>query len=149
MKVSDCMCQDVCFVKPDCNVYDAARIMCENHIGCIPVCDDEKHVVGLITDRDIVIRSIACDKDAKATNVSDIMTCNVCTCGCEKSITEVENTMARNQIRRLPVVDENNKMVGVISLGDLARNSNEIGKQNVCTAIENICDCNGTVKNAY
>ena len=53
MKISECMCKDVCFVKPDCNVYDAARIMNENHIGCIPVCDDNKCIVGLLTDRDI------------------------------------------------------------------------------------------------
>lgn len=147
MKVNEFMSKDVCFVKPDCKVYDAARIMCENHIGCIPVCDDEKHVVGLITDRDIVIRSIACDKDTKTTNVSDIMTCNVCTCGCEKSINEAQNTMAQNQIRRLPVVDENNKMVGVITLGDLARNSGEIGQTNVCTTVGNICNCKGIVQN--
>ena len=147
MKVNEFMSKDVCFVKPDCKVYDAARIMCENHIGCIPVCDDEKHVVGLITDRDIVIRSIACDKDTKTTKVSDIMTCNVCTCGCEGSITEVQNTMARNQIRRLPVVDDNNKMVGVITLGDLAQNSGDIGKTGVCTTVENICNCKGNVQN--
>ena len=70
MKVNECMCKDVCFVKPDCKVYDAARIMCENHIGCIPVCDNEKTVVGILTDRDIVLRTVACDKDVKSTNVS-------------------------------------------------------------------------------
>ena len=50
MKVKDFMCQDICFVKPNCNVYDASRIMCENHIGCIPICNDAKNVVGILTD---------------------------------------------------------------------------------------------------
>ena len=149
MKLSECMCKDVCYVKPDCKVYDAARIMCENHIGYIPVCDDNKSVVGVLTDRDIVLRSVACNKDAKNTSVSEIMTCNVCTCGWDENITVAENAMAKEQVRRIPVVDEKGKIVGVISLGDLAHNCNEIGKQNVCTTIENICDCKGSIQNCF
>lgn len=148
MKINECMSKDVCYVKPDCKVYDAARIMCENHIGCIPVCDDSKNCVGILTDRDIVLRTVACNKDAKSTSVSDIMTTNVSTCGCEQDICNAENTMAQYQIRRLPVVDSNNKLVGILTMGDLARNDKKIGQQNVCTTIENICNCDGSVKNA-
>ncbi len=147
MKINECMCQDVCFVKPDCNVYDAARIMNENHVGCIPVCDDQKYLVGVITDRDIVLRSVACDKNAKQTPVSEIMTTNVCTCGCEEDITTAQNAMAQNQIRRIPVVDDQNKMVGILTLGDLAHNGKQIGQQDFSTTMENICDCKGNVKN--
>ena len=147
MKISECMCQDVCFVKPDCNVYDAARIMCENHIGCIPVCDDNKSVVGILTDRDIVLRTVACNKDAKSTPVSEIMTTNVCTCDHNGDVTEAQNTMASYQVRRLPVVDENNKMVGILTMGNLAQNDKKIGQQNVCTTIENICNCQGSTQN--
>ena len=147
MKVNECMCKDVCFVKPDCKVYDAARIMCENHIGCIPVCDNEKTVVGILTDRDIVLRTVACDKDVKSTNVSEIMSCYVCTCGWNEEVAEAENAMAKNQVRRIPVVDDNNKMVGILTMGDLAHNDRELGKQNVCTTIENICDYKGNIKN--
>ena len=144
MKINECMSPDVCFVKPDCKVYDAARIMCENHIGCIPVCDDKKSVVGILTDRDIVLRTVACDKNAKNTQVSDIMTTNVCTCQNDQDICDAENTMAKYQVRRLPVVDSNNKMVGILTMGDLAQNDKKIGQQNVCTTIENICECKGT-----
>ena len=144
MKINECMSPDVCFVKPDCKVYDAARIMCENHIGCIPVCDDKKSVVGILTDRDIVLRTVACDKNVKNTQVSDIMTTNVCTCQNDQDVCEAENTMAKYQVRRLPVVDSNNKRVGILTMGDLAQNDKKIGQQNVCTTIENICDCNGT-----
>ena len=52
MRINEFMCQDVCFVKPDCNIYDAARIMNENHVGCIPICNDEKNVLGVLTDRE-------------------------------------------------------------------------------------------------
>lgn len=147
MKINECMCKDVCFIKPDCKVYDAARIMCENHIGCIPVCDDQKQVVGLITDRDILLRTVACNKDAKATPVSEVMTCNVCTCGCEEEVSQVQNIMANNQVRRIPVVDNENKLVGILTMGDLAHFSGELGRQNVCTTIENICNCKGTTQN--
>ena len=147
MKVNECMCQDVCFVRPDCKVYDAARIMNENHIGCIPVCDDNKTVVGLITDRDIVLRTVACDKNAKTTQVSEIMTTNVHTCNCEEDVCEAENEMARNQVRRIPVVDEQNKMVGILTMGDLAHNGKQIGEHNFSATVETICDCKGNIKN--
>lgn len=147
MKIRECMCQDVCFVKPDCKVYDAARIMNENHIGCIPVCNDQKNVVGVLTDRDIVLRTVACDKDVKTTPVSEIMTTKVCTCQSEENIEQAQNTMAKFQIRRLPVLDMQNKMVGILSLGDLAHNTEEIGTQNVSETVENICNCKGNIKN--
>ena len=86
MKINEFMCQDVCFVKPDCKIYDVARIMNENHVGCIPICNEEKNVVGVLTDRDIVLRSVASDKNAKTTPVSEIMTTNVYTCKSEQDI---------------------------------------------------------------
>lgn len=148
MKVNECMCQDVCFIKPDCKVYDAARIMCENHIGCIPVCDDNKKCVGILTDRDILLRTVASNKDTKTTCVSDIMSTDVCTCGYEDDICSAENTMAEYQIRRIPVVDEKNKLVGILTMGNLAQNDKKIGQQDVCTTIENICNCKGSIQNA-
>lgn len=147
MKVNECMCQDVCFVRPDCNVFDAARIMNENHIGCIPVCNDEKIVVGLVTDRDIVLRTVACDKNAKTTPVSEIMTKNVYTCKCEQEITEAQDLMSKNQIRRIPVVDSTNKMVGILTTGDLARTIEKDGQNNFSSTMENICNCKGSIKN--
>lgn len=147
MKINECMCKDVCFVKPDCKVYDAARIMNENHIGCILVCNDSRNVVGVLTDRDIVLRTVACDKDSKSTPVSEIMTTNVCTCASEDDIYEAQNKMEKNQIRRMPVVDSNNKMVGILTMGDLAHYGKKIGETNVYSTVENICDCNGSIKN--
>jgi CBS domain-containing protein len=146
MKVNECMCDEVCYVKPNCKTSEAAKLMCQNHIGCIPVCDDNNSVVGIITDRDIILRSIACDKDVKQTPVSEIMTSNVCTCDCNDEVYTAENKMAQNQIRRIPVL-ENNKLVGILTMGDLAHFDKELGKDQVCTTIENICDCKGQTKN--
>lgn len=148
MKVKECMCEDVCCVKPETKIVEVAKLMSTNHIGCIPVCDNNNCICGIVTDRDILLRSVACDKDVKQTPVSEIMTCNVCTCSKEEDMKNAENTMAQNQIRRLPVCDSNNKVVGILTLGDLAQFDNELGKTEVCTTIENICDCNLQAKNA-
>ena len=140
MKVKDCMCNEVAYVNPDCSVEDCAKLMCNNHIGCVPVCDNSKQVVGLVTDRDIVLRTIGCGKDIKNTPVSDIMTCQVCLCTPDVDVSEAEKIMSENQIRRLPVVD-NNKIVGILTLGNLTTNK-AINTQEVCDTLENICGCN-------
>lgn len=146
MKINECMCQDVCFVKPDCKVYDVARIMNENHIGCIPICNDEKNIVGVVTDRDIVLRTVACDKDVKQTQVSEIMTTNVYTCKCEQEVKEAQDLMKKNQIRRIPIVDSNSKMVGILTTGDLIKN-NKLDEQNVTNTMQQICNSKGNIKN--
>lgn len=148
MKVKECMCNDVCCVKPDTKVTEVAKLMGENHIGCIPVCDENDCICGIVTDRDVLLRTVACNKDINNCPVSDIMSCNVCTCKEEDDMTNAESKMAENQIRRLPVCDQENHVVGILTLGNLAQHDRELGKQEVCTCIENICDCNGQVKNA-
>ncbi len=140
MKVKDCMCNQVTYVTPESTVKDCAKLMCNKHIGCIPVCDNNNNVVGLVTDRDIILRSIACDKDTNQIPVSEVMTCNVYCCKPEDEIYEAENIMSTNQVRRLPVI-ENNKIVGIITLGDLTKNQN-VSTEGVCNTLENICNCN-------
>ena len=146
MKVKDCMCGEVCWVKPDTKINEIAKIMEQNHIGCVPVCDDKNSLVGIITDRDIILRTIACDKDVKTTTASDIMTCNVCTCSQNDDITEAEDKMATNQIRRIPVVD-NNKVIGMLTIGDLSHYYDELGEDYFCGTFEDICECGGQAKN--
>lgn len=148
MKVNECMSNEVCCIKPNTKINEVAKLMSTNHIGCIPVCDDNNCICGIVTDRDIILRGIACEKDPKTTPISDIMTCNVCTCKQDDEITNAETKMSQYQIRRLPVCDEQNHVVGILTLGNLAQNDREIGKQEFCTTIENICNCNGQVKNA-
>lgn len=139
MKVKNCMCNEVIFVKPDCDTEECAKIMCKNHIGCIPVCDDSNKIVGLVTDRDILLRTIGCGKETKNTPISDIMTCHVDCCSPETDIKDAEKVMAQNQIRRLPVV-ENGKVVGMLTLGDLASNE-QVNTEEVSVTLEKICGC--------
>lgn len=146
MQVKDCMSKDVCCCNSNNTISDVAKLMCDNHIGCIPVCDNNNSIVGLVTDRDIILRSIACDKDVKQTPVSDIMTCSVCCCSPDAGVTEATKMMSDLQIRRLPIV-ENNKVVGILTLGDLANSQNVTAKE-VCDTVECICECGNNAKNA-
>ena len=145
MKVKDRMCNNIYYCLPNSTVTDCAKLMNEKHVGCIPVCDEGKNLVGLVTDRDITLRCIASNKDCNTTKVSDIMTCNVYSCTLDDDIKNVENKMAENKIRRIPIVD-NNKVIGMITLGDLAKNK-EINSEGVCATLEDIC-CTNKNKNA-
>ena len=140
MKVKDCMCNEVCCMTPNETIKDCAKLMNAKHIGCVPVCDDSQNLVGLVTDRDIILRGIACDKDINTTPISEIMTCNVCSCSSDADVTEVEHLMCENQIKRVPII-ENNKVVGILTLGDLSANS-QVDNDGVNTTLNHICRCN-------
>lgn len=139
MKVNECMCGTVQWVKPNTSVCECANLMAQHKIGFIPVCTDDKNIVGIITDRDILLRTVCCDKDTKTTPVSEIMTTNVCCCDVNEELEKAEHIMSDNQIRRLPIV-ENNKIVGILSIGDISRNPNT-PKQGFTETIDNICKC--------
>lgn len=147
MKVKDCMCETVCCVKPETKINEIAKLMNDNHIGCVPVCDNNNCICGILTDRDIILRTIACNKDANTTTASDIMSTNVCTCCDTDEMENAESKMSENQIRRLPVCDQNNHVIGILTLGNLAQNDNELGKQDVCSTISGICDCHSDKNN--
>ncbi|HOQ08286.1 MAG TPA: CBS domain-containing protein [Clostridiales bacterium] len=118
MKAKDIMTKNVATVKPDATVHEAAILMQKYNVGAIPVCDGNT-VVGIVTDRDIVIRNVTAGSDPRMTPVNSIMTTNVITVAPEADVEEVSSIMSQKQIRRIPVV-ENNGLVGIIALGDLA-----------------------------
>ena len=144
MRVKDCMNENVVWAKWNNTIYDVAKLMNENHIGSIPICDDNQSLVGIITDRDIILRGIACDKNVNDTKASEIMTTEVIRTSKDTEISWVADIMAKNQIRRIPVV-ENEKLVGILSVGDLARN-NDIPDKEIATCMCKIC--NESNKNA-
>ena len=141
MKVKDCMCSDVFWIAPNTSVNEAAKIMGEKHVGCLPVCDENQNICGIVTDRDILLRVVANDKDTNTCQVSEIMTSNVFTCKEDDEMTNAQTQMKENQIRRLPVCDSTNKVVGILTLGNIAQNDTEIGKQQVSDTLNAICDC--------
>ncbi len=118
MKVREIMTKDVACVNPDSTVSEAARIMNDLDVGSVPVCR-ENSVVGILTDRDIVLRNIAQGQDPVKTSVKDVMTQDVFTTSPDADIDDVSEVMIYQQIRRVPVV-EDNKLVGIIALGDIA-----------------------------
>jgi CBS domain-containing protein len=118
LKVKDIMTKNVAYIKPDCTVTEAAKLMQQHNVGAIPVCD-KTGVVGVVTDRDIVVRNVVIGSDPKSTPVSNIMTTKVATVTSDTDISQLSSIMSQNQIRRIPVVD-NNTLVGIVALGDLA-----------------------------
>lgn len=141
MKVKDCMCQEAYYCSPDNTVRECAKMMNEKHIGCVPVCDVQKNIVGMVTDRDIVLRCIANGKDAQSTKLSEIMSTEVCFCRPEEELNNIQNHISKIQVKRIPVVNENNEFIGMVSLKDLA-DHNQISKEQIGKAVENICNCN-------
>ena len=141
MKVKECMSNDVVYLMPEATIRDCAKLMENNHIGCVPICDTKKKIVGIVTDRDVILRSIASDKDVKTTPVSDIMTTKVCYCSENDDLNKAKATMSSEQIRRLPVVNENDQVVGIITLGNLCA-SQYVNTDFVGETIEDICACN-------
>ena len=118
MKVKDIMTKNVAYVNPGTNVVEAAQLMQKHNVGSIPVCD-RSGVVGIVTDRDIVVRNVAHGKSPQDTPVSAVMTTGVKTVTPDMDTDEVSKIMAQNQIRRIPVV-ENKMIVGMVALGDMA-----------------------------
>jgi CBS domain-containing protein len=118
-RVKDLMTPQAEVISPDATAEDAASIMKGLDIGVLPVCDEEG-LVGILTDRDLAVRVIAVKRDPKAMLVGEAMTPSVVYCFEDDEIERAAAVMAGQQIRRLPVLDKNRKLVGMISLGDIA-----------------------------
>ena len=119
MKVRDCMTRQVLTTTPQESLQTAAKLMLESDIGFIPVEDGER-LVGMLTDRDIAVRAVARGLGPE-TRVRDVMTAQVLYCFEDADIDDVADNMADIQVRRLPVVDGDKRLVGIITTGDLAR----------------------------
>lgn len=139
MRVKDCMCKKVVRATSDTTLEQIAKLMQENDVGCVPICNQENHVIGFVTDRDIITRCVATNKNCSQTKASDIMTTKVIKTTPDTAIDEATQTMSTNQIRRLPVI-ENNQIVGMLTIGDLAQSQN-IQPQEVGDTLECICEC--------
>ena len=117
--IQDIMTRDVQTISPQDTVQRAAQLMDELNVGAIPVLDGDQ-LVGMITDRDITVRSVAVGQNPTSTQVADVMSTDVRTCTAEQSVEEVLDTMGDVQIRRIPVLDAQSKVIGIVSLGDVA-----------------------------
>lgn len=138
MKVSDAMSRDVAVASPTESIRNAARVMAKIDAGVLPVGENDR-LVGMITDRDIAIRAVAQGK-APTTKVRDIMSEEVLYCYEDQDLDEVAQNMSEMKIRRLPVINREKRLVGIISLGDLARNEDN-GKTG--ETVSHICEPGG------
>ena len=128
MKVSEIMTREPSTLAPTSTIGEAATIMRQDDCGSVPIVDGGR-VIGIITDRDIVVRVLAGGKDPKTTRVSDAMTADPVTVGPDATVDEAQKVMADHQVRRLPVV-EGGRLVGLVVIGQVARrdSANDVGQ---------------------
>lgn len=122
MKVKDAMHKGVEWVAPSTPVPDLARMMKKHDIGAIPVGENDK-LIGMVTDRDIVCRGVGNGKDVSKLTARDVMTPNIVWCHADEDLDDATRIMEDKKIRRLPVIDKNKRMVGMLSLGDISHSS--------------------------
>lgn len=118
-KVDDLMTRVVEVVPPEMSVRDVAARMKERNIGSYPVCD-EGRLVGMVTDRDLALRVLAEGRPAESTPVGDVMSRDVASCGPDDRLDDVLTLMAGRQVRRIPVVEADGRLVGLVTLGKIA-----------------------------
>jgi CBS domain-containing protein len=128
-KIREVMTREVTTVGPDARLIDVARIMRDEDIGSVPVAQGNE-LLGMITDRDIVIRALAEGDGIDQRTAGDVMTAGVQCCREDQNVGDVLKDMGDQQIRRLPVVDEEKRLVGIVSIGDLSREAKpkQVGK---------------------
>jgi CBS domain-containing protein len=118
MIVRDVMSRTVQTVTPETTIKEAARMMAEADVGALPVAAGDR-LAGMVTDRDMVVRATAIGKGPETT-VGEVMTSNVLYCHEDEDIGHVSRNMGENQVRRLPVVSVDKRLVGIVSLADIA-----------------------------
>jgi CBS domain-containing protein len=124
MKVKEVMTPNPKWIGPNVSITEAAKLMRESDIGCVPVGQNDR-LVGMLTDRDIACRSAAEGRDPKTTNVGDVMTKGVTFCIEDASIDDAARLMEQKQIRRLPVLNSKKRMVGIVTVGDIAERASQ------------------------
>lgn len=119
MQLRDVMTRNIEEIAPEATLRDAADKMRSLDVGALPVCRDDK-LVGMITDRDITVRAVAAGRDPNQAHVSDAMSGQLVYCYEDEDVRRAVQLMEERQVRRLPVFDRNQRLCGIISLGDLA-----------------------------
>ena len=139
MEIKDLMNPSVVTIEPTASAALAARLLSRHNVGSLPVCGEDRRLRGMVTDRDIVLRCVAAEEDPAQTLVRDIMTRGCASVSPHDDCRSATRLMAQQQIRRLPVVEEG-KLVGILTLADLARSQrfDMEAAQALCEISENI-----------
>jgi CBS domain-containing protein len=120
-KCNEVMTKNPVCCLPEDLVTKAARLMKSEHVGAIPVIENQQtqKLVGIVTDRDLALKMVADKLDAKSTKMEMIMTCKLVTCHAEDDLQKVVDAMSDNQLRRIPIVDDDNRILGLIAQADV------------------------------
>ena len=118
-RVADVMTRNPVTITPDSSVLEAAKKMASLGIGALPVVDEEGRLIGIFTERDLLQRVVAVERDARATRVADVMTPNPVTVKPEDPVDQARRLMAKIKARHLPVVDDTGRLVGIVSIRDI------------------------------
>lgn len=118
MRVSEAMTRHVEIINPQQSIQEAAQRMCDMDVGSLPIGENDR-LVGMITDRDIAVRAVAVGK-AVSTPIREVMSTDVCYCFEDEEVSAVADNMANQQLRRLPVLNREKRLVGILTIGDLA-----------------------------
>ena len=140
MDVKDCMNRHVICISPQESVAVASRLMARHNVGALPVCERDGVLCGIITDRDVITRCVALNRPAEETAVSHIMSNRVAAVAPTDSMSYAAAKMAREQVRRLPVI-EGRRLVGMVSLGDLSHRDDY-----AMEAAEALCEITANIK---
>jgi CBS domain-containing protein len=122
-KIREVMTESPRTVRSESTAVDAARLMREEDTGIAPITEDDGRLVGVVTDRDLAIRVLAEEKDPRMTRVTEIASQNLVTIDPEQDLEEALQLMSENQLRRLPVVQDDGKLVGILAQADVARHA--------------------------
>jgi CBS domain-containing protein len=129
MKAQDIMASNPTSVNPDTSVQEAAKLMQREDVGVLPVVESGSgRLVGVVTDRDIAIRVVAEGRDATRSRVQDAMSSNLKTCKPDDDVDDVMDVMAREQVRRVPIVNDRGELLGVVSQADIVREAKDDDK---------------------
>jgi CBS domain-containing protein len=147
MKIENLMTREVQTCHPEDPLTSAARKMWESDIGCLPVIDDNEHVIGMITDRDICMAAYTQGRLLSEIPVAIAMSKELFACTPNDSIKDAEEVLSSHQVRRLPVLNEDRKPVGIVSLSDIIREAEhevsfknrEISTQEVTATLATVC----------
>jgi CBS domain-containing protein len=140
MQIREIMTREVDVVPPTASVRDAALKMKELDVGAIPVCDGQK-LAGLVTDRDITVRAVAEGRNPSEVRVAEVMSSDIAYCFEDETVEQAANLMESKQIRRLPILDRNKQLTGIISLGDISvRTEGSRQKDLAADALEEISE---------
>src|SRR5215467_940835 len=120
MKVKQAMHAGAQWVEPGTSLTELARLMREHNIGAIPIGENDR-LVGMVTDRDIVCRGLAAGLDLTKATARDVMSKGIFYCRDTQEVADAARTMEQNKVRRLPVIDQDKRLVGVLSVGDISR----------------------------